>query len=400
MEKSMLKRGIIISAFLVVLVVVTIAGVIVGLQVGRGGSGTPTSTPTSTSATPTATFNTTGILHVEGTQLIDAAGHPVLLRGAQIESPFNYMKSWEQGKQPSATLNSNVFGVMVHDWKMNVLRLPTSNWIYTKYPTDYLNKLDQVVQQANAAGLYVVLDLHDTVQGGSPYSKDATLPKTEDLAYWKIIAAHFKNNPMVLFDVYNEPKYQDWDSWLHGGGTVDGATVVGMQDLVDAIRSVGARQVIVLEPGSAGKGVPGVDAAEEGGWTTMGNHTINDPNIMYSLHVYDKIMLTAQQQDAKWGPILNHYPLYYGEWAFLPNANIPAHCNGVSHDQADQVVNAFLDYMNSRHANWSAWDFAPPHLIQNYTTFTPTSLDVPWTCGDTSVDAGMGQVVKQNLTGQ
>ncbi len=394
----MLKRGIIISAFLIVLVVVIIAGVIVGLQVGQGGSGTttPTTTPSVTAA---ATFTATGILHVEGTQLIDPVGHAVLLRGAQIESPFNYMKAWEQGKQPSTTLNSRVFDVMVHDWRMNVLRLPTSNWIYAKYPSDYLNKLDQVVRQANAAGLYVVLDLHDTVQGGSPYGKDATLPKTEDVTYWKIIAAHYKNNPMVLFDVYNEPKYQSWDSWLHGGGTVNGATVVGMQDLVDAIRSVGAKQIIVVEPGSAGKGVPGVDAAEEGGWTTIGNHTINDPNIMYSLHVYDKIILSPQQQDAKWGPILNHYPLYYGEWAFLPNANIPAHCNGVPHDQADQAVKAFLDYMDSRHANWSAWDFSPPHLIQDYTTFTPTSLDVPWTCGDTNVVAGMGEVVKQHLTG-
>jgi len=397
----MLRRGIIISMALVILVIAITGGVLLGLRLEQGASGVTTTTPTATATTTTApAFTATGMLHVEGTQLIDAAGHPVTLHGAQIESPFNYMKSWEQGKQPSVTLNSSVFNVMVHDWKMNVLRLPTSNWIYAKYPADYLNKLDQVVQQANAAGLYVVLDLHDTNQGGSPYGKVATLPKTEDVAYWKIIAAHYKNNPMVLFDMYNEPQYQNWDSWQHGGGTVGGATVVGMQDLVDAVRSVGAKQIIVLEPGSAGKNVPGLDAAEEGGWTTIGSHIINDPNIMYSLHVYDKVSLSPQQQDAKWGPILNHFPLYYGEWAFLPNANIPAHCRGVSHDQADQVVQAFLNYMDSRHANWSAWDFSPPHLIQDYTNFTPTSLDVPWTCGDTNVVAGMGQIVKQHLTGQ
>jgi len=394
MEKTMLRRGIIISIFLVILVIVILAGIILGQRLGQGGSSATTPTPAAT------TYTATGMLHVEGTQLIDASGHPVLLHGAQIESPFNYIKRWEQGQQPSTQLNSRVFEIMAHDWKMNVLRLPTSNWIYAKYPTDYLNKLDQVVQQANAAGLYVVLDLHDTGQGGSPYGKDATLPKTEDVSYWKTIAAHYKDNPMVMFDVYNEPKYHDWDTWLHGGGTVNGAMVVGMQDLVDAIRSVGAKQIIVVEPGSAGKGVPGVDAAEEGGWATIGNHTINDPNVLYSLHVYDGINSTPQQLDARWGPILNHHPLYYGEWAFLPNANLPAHCKGVSHDQADQVVKAFLDYTDSRHASWSAWDFSPPHLIQDYTTFAPTSLDVPWTCGDTKAIAGMGQIVKQHLTGQ
>jgi endoglucanase len=396
----MLRRGIIISMVLVILVIAIIGGVLLGLRLVQGGSATTATTPTAISTSTSATFTTTGILHVEGTQLIDATGHPIILRGAQIESPFNYIKRWERGEQPSASLNSTIFNAMVHDWKMNVLRLPTSNWIYAKYPVDYLNKLDQVVQQANAAGLYVVLDLHDTVQGGSPYSKDATLPKTEDIAYWKTIAAHYKNNPMVLFDLYNEPKYHDWNTWLHGGGTVAGATVVGMQDLVDAIRSVGARQIVIVAPGSAGKGVPGLDAAEEGGWATVGTHLINDPNVMYTLHVYDKISFTAQQQDTQWGPILNHYPLYYGEWAFLPNAAIPAHCMGVPHDQADQVVKDFLDYMASRHASWSAWDFSPPQLIQDYTTFTPTSLDIPWTYGDPKSAAGMGAIVKQSLTGQ
>src|SRR6266487_4595359 len=142
MEKTMLRRGIIISIFLVILVIVILAGIILGQRLGQGGSSATTPTPAAT------TYTATGMLHVEGTQLIDASGHPVLLHGAQIESPFNYIKRWEQGQQPSTQLNSRVFEIMAHDWKMNVLRLPTSNWIYAKYPTDYLNKLDQVVQQA------------------------------------------------------------------------------------------------------------------------------------------------------------------------------------------------------------------------------------------------------------
>jgi len=145
---------------------------------------------------------------------------------------------------------------------------------------------------------------------------------------------------------------------------------------------------------------PIVDAAEESGWTTIGNHIINDPNIMYSLHVYDHVADPPQVQDVKWGPILHHYPIYYGEWAFLPNANIPAHCKSIPHDQAPQIVENFLNYMASRGANWTAWQFDPGHLIQNYTTFAPTTLNVPWTCGDTTSGAGMGEIIKQYLTGQ
>ena len=132
---------------------------------GFGGSSTSTaqSTPTSDPFTPS------GMPHAQGAQLVDANGHPFVLRGAQIESPFNMIKGWESGKKPTATLNSTTFNAMAHDWHMNALRLPTSNWIYAKYPTEYMSELDQVVHDAYAAGLYVVLDLHDNVKSGSPY---------------------------------------------------------------------------------------------------------------------------------------------------------------------------------------------------------------------------------------
>jgi hypothetical protein len=60
-------------------------------------------------------------------------------------------------------------------------------------------------------------------------------------------------------------------------------------------------------------------------------------------------------------------------------------------------VNAFLNYMASRNASWTAWEFTPYHLIQDYSTFTPTTLDMPWTCGDINSRAGMGTLVKQFL---
>jgi hypothetical protein len=287
---------------------------------------------------------------------------------------------------------------------MNVLRLPISNWIYAKYPTDYLAKLDQVVQEANAAGLYVVLDLHDNAKAGAPYPKEGTIPKVEDVSFWNVIAAHYKDNPMIMFDLYNEPQDPNWQTWLHGGGQIGGATSVGFQDLVNAVRSTGARQIIVVEPGSSGKGKYGSNgqdpatAAQEGGWVTLGNIRINDANVIYSLHVYQGVKDSPVAQDAKWGPILNHFPLYYGEWAFLPNANGASHCQGISHDQAPTDVENFLNYAASRDASWSAWDFAPPHLIEDDTTFTPTSLTVPWTCGDTNnTAAGMGSIIKNYL---
>lgn len=371
------------------------------VTVACGGSSNQKGTVTLSATASGSPGTPTGMLHAQGTHLVDATGKQVILRGAQIESPFNYIKTWNSGKRPTTTLNSTTFTVMVHQWDMNVIRIPTSNWIYAKYPTDYMNQLNQVVQQANAAGLYVVLDLHDDAKAGSPYGSNATLPKTEDVTYWKAIASNFKSNPMVFYDLYNEPQEPNWQTWENGGGNTGGATIVGMPDLVNAIRSVGAQQLIVVEPGSAGHD-PGGNA-ESSGWTNFPpGDAIKDSNIAYSLHVYGNIGYSAQQQDAKWGPILNHYPLFYGEWAFLPNAagaGGGAKCNAVPHAEAAQVVTNFLNYMASRGASWVAWAFMPHYLVTDYKSYSPTTLNTAWTCGDQSTtNVGMGEIIKSYLT--
>ncbi len=364
------------------------------------GSNAPSQTPTPTSSS----FTPSGLLHVEGTRLVDANGHPVVLRGADIGTPFSNMKGWQSGKRPTDTINSGTLTAMAQQWHMNILRLQVSNWIYAKYPADFLSQLDQIVQEANQAGLYVVINLEDDAKGGSPYS--SIIPRTEDVTFWQAIAAHYKSNPMVLFDLFNEPQEPDWDTWLHGGGsTSGGGTVVGFQDLVHAVRSTGAQQVVILEPGSAGhvKGQNAAAAAEEGGWSNFPlSDAINDPNTMYSLHVYQTIIQPASAQSAKWGPILNRYPIFYGEWAFLTNGtgkSAVAHCQSLptNGSQANQVVENFLNYMSSVHANWAAWQFAAGGLIQGTNNYTPTTFPSTLQCGNSKADVGMGSIVQQYL---
>lgn len=364
-------------------------------------------TGTPVSGSPSPTFIPSGMPHAQGDQIVDAKGQPFLLHGAQIETSFNYIKGWEQGKRPTQMLTPALFHTMAQQWHMNALRLPTSNWEYAKFTADYMNQLDQVVQEANQAGLYVILDLHDNVKSGSPYtSKDSDVPKAEDATYWKAIAAHFKTNPMVMYDLYNEPQESSWNEWLNGGGkTSDGASIVGFKDLVAAVRSTGAQQMIVLEPGSSGGGKSNQNAtgAEEGGWTNFPiSDAIDDPNIMYSLHVYQTIVQPASYQAAKWGPLLGKKPLYYGEWAFLTNGagkSAAAHCQTLPTNgaQANQVVTNFLNYMASVHASWTAWEFAPHYMVQNYTSYAPTTFPTTLTCGDQNADVGMGQSIQQWL---
>jgi hypothetical protein len=340
------------------------------------------------SATPVT--GNAGKLHVRGAELVDDTGRPVLLRGAMMESSFAYIKPWQRGQDPTTILNSATF-TAVASWHMNALRINISYWIYQLDPATYLSRLDQVVQQANTAGLYVILDFHDDKQSGSPYG-DGVM-HTASLSFWTILAAHYKSNPMLLFDPINEPRYADWASWLHGSG--DG--VVGYQDVIAAIRSTGAQQVIILEPGTAGQAEAGA-----GGWEGFPAADMpSDPNLLFSKHIYSQIIGgNSQAWDAQWGPILGHYPIFYGEWAVLPNALQQVQCKGLTSENADAVTRAFLAYLDARHANWTAWDFEPYHLIDSYISYSPTMFQTgsPWACGDSAAaHAGMGQDVKQFL---
>lgn len=340
--------------------------------------------PTSGQASPTSR-NAEGILHVQGSQLIDGQGHPLLLRGAQIAGPLNFLSDWQAGQDPTAWLNPMTFQAM-RSWHMNALRLPVSGWYYQD--PRFLPLLDTIVTQANQAGLYVILALFDDAKSGSPYGQGAAVPKAENVTFWKFMAAHFAGNSMLLFDVFNEPTGLTAQTYLNGGGTLTTSTgemtsIIGLQPLVDAIRSVGAQQIVI-----APAAIPASDPTIR----------IHDANVMYSLHVYSGVAANNPAVwDQQWGSLLGRYPLFYGEWSVLPNSYIPQQCRPYTPDNATPLTQAFLGYMDARQINWTAWQFRPYALVQDMTSYTPTTFQGTWTPCDPSSHAGMGEVVKAYL---
>lgn len=338
---------------------------------------------------PQAGAQTNPFPHVQGNQLIGPSGQPFLLRGAVIESSLIYENSWQKNNNVTSKLNSAVFTAMSGSWHMNVVRVPISNWIYASNPTYYLSLLDQVIQEASQAGLYVILNLHDDQQSGSPYGSGAQVPKPESVAFWQAIAARYASNPIVMYDIYNEPQYPDATTWLNGGGTIAGSTglstsIVGMQALVNAIRATGSQQIIIIE-----------------GITTAGNLRIDDPEIVYSSHDYHEVAAgTPTTWSAKWGGLLGNYPLYDGEWALLPNAAYAYQCQGATQANADQKVIDYMNFLDQFHISWTAWQFDTYRLIQDHTSFTPTRLNDPtnpWVCNTPNSTAGMGTLVQEHL---
>src|SRR5437016_6129772 len=58
---------------------------------------------------PTNAIGSSGCLHVQGAQIIDCNGSPVMLRGAMMESSFAYINKWQGGQDPTQILNTTTF---------------------------------------------------------------------------------------------------------------------------------------------------------------------------------------------------------------------------------------------------------------------------------------------------
>ena len=205
---------------------------------------------------------------VVGNQLKDA-------RTGQVWTPYG--ASWPgleyscvQGWRPQLPDKSMTTAA---SWGMNVVRLPLNQdcWLGVDgAPTvddaaAYQSRVKAWVKAANDAGMAVILDLHWSAPAGTrAVGGQWPMADNQSADFWTSVAAAFKDNPSVMFELFNEPYSRTgnpltWVCWRDGGddcrmpnvqenAPLTGATyaVTGMATLVRAVRAAGARQPILL----------------------------------------------------------------------------------------------------------------------------------------------------------
>ena len=148
-------------------------------------------------------------------------------------------------------------------WGANAVRVPLNEscWlgidgVDPAYSGEtYRTAIRDYVDRLNAAGLRVILDLHWTAPGESLAVEQQPMADRDHAPdFWRSVAQEFKHNRSVVFDLFNEP-YPDSNAgsdaaWtcVRDGGTCPGVPYVaaGTQELVDAVRGTGARNVIMV----------------------------------------------------------------------------------------------------------------------------------------------------------
>ena len=202
-------------------------------------------------------------LRVRGNALVDGAGrgHVVQLRGVN-RSGLEYacIQGWGffDSPHPERIDDPAMIRAMT-SWDINVVRIPLNEdcWLGLGTPpgrggTPYRRIVERYVAALHQAGLYVILDLHWAAPGATKATGQTHMADADHSpAFWRSIAATFKGDHAVLFDLFNEPFGITWGCWLHGcqiqaSGAFPAYRSAGMQQLVDAVRSTGATQPLML----------------------------------------------------------------------------------------------------------------------------------------------------------
>jgi len=301
-------------------------------------------------------------LHVKGTRILDARGHPVWLYGVNVAS-----LEWRtDGDHVQESVNR-----AIHDWKVNLIRLPLAQDRWFGKMEDqsdggaaYRGIVDRLVATCAVARVYIDLDLHWSdcgrwVNEGGRLGQHS-LPDEHSIDFWRDAARRYKNHPNVIFGLYNEPHDVSFAAWRDGGQVTDVPSMwnrdqtrteyqgVGMQKLYDAARESGAKNLVT---------VSGLDWGYDLSFVADG-FKIKGRNIVYETHPYPQ----KKDWDRCFGEVSRKYAVYIGEWgAGGGTTNLEYGRN-------------LIAYAQEHHLHWTAWDLhtsAGPTLIRNW-SYEPT----------------------------
>jgi len=279
-------------------------------------------------------------LHVVGNALVNASNQTIRLLGVNHPgSEYACIQGW--GIFDGPTDSGAVAAVAA--WHATAVRIPLNEdcWLgINGAPASvsgpaYQQAIAAYVNTLSAAGLVAILDLHWNAPGRAQATGQQPMADRDHApAFWSSVATVFKGDSSVVFDLYNEPHDIDWACWRDGGTCARVPyQVAGMQELVDAVRSTGATN-IVLAGGLAWSN-------DLSGWLAYAPH---DPlgNLAAAWHVYNfNACNTPACYDAQAAPVAARVPLVVGEFA--------------ENDKGTAFITPLLSWLDAHAASYCAW---------------------------------------------
>ena len=301
--------------------------------------------------TAAQTTNKLSQISVQGNKFITAEGKPIIFRELDASDPDKLSNDGHWNK---------AYFDMAKSWSANVIRFPVHPVAWRKKGKDeYIKLLDQGVQWANEAGLYVIIDWHSignlrTEMYQSPMYETT---KKETFEFWRTMAQHYKDNSTVAcFELFNEPTVQggqlgecSWQEWKKLN-----------EEMIRIIRANGGKAVPL---------VAGFNWAYD--LTPIAKEPVAAEGIAYVSHPYP--MKRDKPWEAKWttdwGFAAEKYPVILTEIGFAGAEERGAHVPVISDKSYGDAITKYCD---QKSISYTVWCFDPqwaPTLIKdwNYT---------------------------------
>lgn len=269
-------------------------------------------------------------------------------------------------------------------WKANTIRIGVSSKFWNgndKNAESYKKLVDELIEMVAQKGKHVILDLHSF-----------RAPDEEAVLFWKDAAVRYKNNPAVLFGLFNEPHDITWEEWRNGGTITENGeekTIYGMQELIEIVRDTGADNIVIVGGLDWGYDLAGI--LENGGLLKdqqTGGKALNQGNgIVYDTHIYpNKGGIASWEKKVK--PMRAAAPVIAGEWGWDPNDTVvlgtlsPVIDPKEIEEQSEAFEAELLKWFDKEgdgygsQMHWTAWVFhasATPSLITDNKICGPTS---------------------------
>ncbi|MHB8293448.1 MAG: glycoside hydrolase family 5 protein, partial [Acidimicrobiales bacterium] len=311
-----------------------------------------------------ATAPPVGPFTVAGNVIHNGRGQVFFVHG--VDRPSTEWSCTGQAITGQPGVPASDFQTMAKAWKANTVRITLNDafWLsslgHKVSPADTCSNYPQTimteVNNAEAAGLAVILDLHWST-GGNLANQAAQQPMAGQnaVAFWTSVANTFKSNPGVMFEMYNEPHGVPWSTWQAGGSYTNASgqayQVAGYQQLIDAIRSTGATNVVIAGGKNWGYNLSGVPA-----------HPLSDPahNLAYATHPYQDKQSPGTDPaawESNFGFLTTTAPVIATEFGSLDTGT-------------NTYDSAILDFFSSHGMGYTAWAWwnggaSFPSLVDN-----------------------------------
>lgn len=255
-----------------------------------------------------------GALSVNGTNIIDENGEKFQLKGVSTHGLQWYPQY----------VNKETFEYMRDNWKINAVRLAMYSDPNVGYNTNLHKIVENGVEYATDAGLYVIIDWH-ILSDGNPNTN-----KVAAINFFKEMAEKYKENNNVIYEICNEPNGDvQWERDIKPYA----------QDVIKEIREMDEDAIIVVGTPTWSQDVDVVAKSPINGYE----------NIMYTLHFYAATHKDYLRQ--KLNTALNTgLPIFVTEFGI---------CDASGNGAVDiEEANKWIDYLNSNNISWMCWNLS------------------------------------------